>query len=289
MDSEEPSNTTEANRTPAQPVETEVYGPIEVVYRDEHYIAVVKPNGLLVHRAPQTPKEDPVLLQLLRDQIGQYLYPVHRLDRPTRGLIIFGLHSDAAARLVRLFTDRKVKKSYHAVVRGFVPPAGVIDLPLRERFGEEEDPDFDPAFRPTQPAKTRFRAVSWFEMPWANAEFPTSRYSLVEALPETGRWHQIRRHLKHIDHPILGDYRHGDSWHNQKSTAETGIDRLLLTATHLEFIHPFTEQPLVLDAPLGEPIEKVLEVMRSGQVAIELSKVPEHKIAALGVPPIEFV
>ncbi len=124
------NESTESDRTESSlpPLQTEQVPPLEVVFRDEHYIAVVKPHGLLVHRAPQTPKEDPVLLQQLRDQIGQYLYPVHRLDRPTSGLIVFGLHSDAAARLVRLFTDRKVSKSYHAVVRGFVPPTGLIDL-----------------------------------------------------------------------------------------------------------------------------------------------------------------
>jgi 23S rRNA-/tRNA-specific pseudouridylate synthase len=111
--------------------------PLNILYQDEHFVAVDKPPGLLVHRAELTPRDETVLLQKLRDQIGQFLYPVHRLDRPTSGLIVFGLTSPAAAALVDLFTRRQVVKRYRALIRGYLYPTGKIDLPLRERFGED--------------------------------------------------------------------------------------------------------------------------------------------------------
>lgn len=234
--------------------------PIPVVYRDEHFIAVNKPAGLLVHRAKQTPSDEPVLLQTLRDQIGQFLYPAHRLDRPTSGLIIFGLCSDAAAKLVHLFTTRQVTKKYLAFVRGFFPEELTVDMPLRERFGEEQ-PDYDETCHPEQQAVTRFYGKRNYEIPWPSQDFGTSRYALVEAVPETGRWHQIRRHLKHIAHPIIGDHRHGDNTHNHVFEEKIGLNRMLLAAIELKFVHPYTREPLSLQADVGPIFSDVLAQM----------------------------
>ncbi len=245
---------------PVEPLPTE---PLTILYQDEHYVAVDKPAGLLVHRAKQTPLDEPVLLQQLRDQIGTFLYPAHRLDRPTSGLIVFGLTSEAAAKLVNLFTKRQVQKKYQALVRGYFPESVRVDLKLRDRFGEEQ-PGYDESCHPEQDAVTRFGLKENFEMPWECQGFSTSRYSLVEAMPETGRWHQIRRHLHHISHPIIGDHRHGDNHHNHAFEERLGLKRMLLVATELELQHPFTGELLCIRATLGREFESILSELRHG-------------------------
>lgn len=246
---------------------------IDVVYRDDYYVAVNKPPGLMVHRAKQTPKEEPILLQLVRDQIGSFLYPAHRLDRPTSGIVIFGLQSDAAARLVKLFTRREVSKTYLALVRGFTPQSGAIDLPLRDRFGDDQ-PDYDPECHPMQDAHTDYQMKKWYELPWPQQKFSTSRYALIEAMPKTGRWHQIRRHLKHIAHPIVGDYRHGDPWHNLKFESDLGLNRMLLSAIRLQFIHPYTLEEMTIESSPGVNFEKVLQGMEPFEVPFDESQIP---------------
>jgi tRNA pseudouridine65 synthase len=250
--------------------------PLEIVYQDAHLIAVNKPAGLLVHRAPQTPRDQPVLLQKLRDQIGQMLYPAHRLDRPTSGLILFGLSSAAAAGLVRQFTKRQVKKGYDAFVRGYMPAELCIDIPLRERFGEDE-PGFDPACHPTQPAQTWVRSKQWYELPWPMGKHATSRYALVEASPMTGRWHQIRRHLKHVSHPIIGDYRHGDSPHNQLFVEKFGVTRMLLAACRLELLHPIDGHPMKLATTRGAIFEELLTQLVPFEVPFDPQQLPAEQ------------
>ncbi len=248
-------------------------GQLPILYLDEHYVAVNKPPGLLVHRAKQTPREEPVLLQMCRDQIGKFLYPVHRLDRPTSGVIVFGLTSEAAARLGELIAGRRVRKVYRAIVRGFLYPAGKVDLPLRERFGEGEA-DYILEHHPVQHAMTRYRTLRWFELPWAHQSFATCRYALMEAEPETGRWHQIRRHLKHISHPIIGDKRHGDHRHNDLFAAHFAVDRMLLVARELHFVHPYLRKPITLISPHGEGFDAVMEQLSAFEVEMNLAKLP---------------
>jgi tRNA pseudouridine65 synthase len=247
--------------------------PLDVLYHDEHFIAVDKPPGLLVHRAERTPREETVLLQKLRDQIGQFLYPIHRLDRPTSGLIIFGLSSEAAAAMVDVFTRRLVTKRYRALVRGYLYPTGKIDLPLRERFGEDR-PSYQLSQHPEQEAVTRYQTLQWFEAPWSTQCFPTTRYAYVELQPETGRWHQLRRHLNHISHPILGDKRHGDNRHNHIFEQVTGVRRMLLTAFQLDFVHPFTQQPITIQANLSKPFQQAMQVLEAHQVEMNLAHLP---------------
>ena len=247
--------------------------PLEILYHDVHLVAVNKPAGLLVHRAPQTPKDQPVLLQKLRDQIGQMLYPAHRLDRPTSGIVVFGLSSAAAAGLVYQFTHRQVTKTYQALVRGYFPAELTIDLPLRDRFGEDQ-PGYDPACHPEQAAETTVRSRQWFELPWPTEKHPTSRYALVEAFPKTGRWHQIRRHLKHVSHPILGDYRHGDSHHNQLFVEHLQMRCMLLAACRLELEHPIEKRPLVLESSRGPGFDAILEALQPFAMPFDPSQVP---------------
>lgn len=235
-------------------------GTLEVLFQDEHYVAVFKPAGLLVHRTPFSTPHEPILLQQLRDQLGRFLYPVHRLDRPTSGLIVFGLSSEAAKRLAFEFSERRVGKYYQAIARGWLPPEGVIDRPLRERFGESH-PNYDPSCHPLQEARTGYLSQAYFEPPWPSERFPTSRYTLVELAPHTGRWHQLRRHLKHIAHPIVGDHRHGDSFHNHRFARDLEVSEMLLTARRLDFRHPFHQELMTIVSPLPSSFQRVLELL----------------------------
>ncbi|HAN97904.1 MAG TPA: tRNA pseudouridine(65) synthase TruC [Planctomycetaceae bacterium] len=231
--------------------------PIEIVHQDEHLIAVFKPAGLMVHRGPMSGPDEPVLLQTLRDQIGAYLYPVHRLDRPTAGLILFGLTSEGAKRLGDLFETRQVRKTYEALVRGWVTESGEIDRPLRSG-PEDQATTQEASDGPERAAVTRYRPRRRFETPWPIGEFPTSRFTHLELEPLTGRWHQLRRHLNHLAHPILGDHRHGDHRWNQAFFATTGVYRMLLTAVRLEFPHPFDGRPMRLEVGRGTESDAAL-------------------------------
>lgn len=176
-------------------------------------------------------------MQMLRNQIGQWVYPIHRLDRPTSGVLVFGLSSGSARSLAQEFEQRKVVKRYRAVVRGYTEESGVIDYPLQEEKWTEP-----------QPAVTAYRKLAQVELPHPVGRYQTARYSLLEIQPQTGRMHQIRKHMKHIFHPIVGDTTHGDGKHNQLFRDRFDINRLLLVATELEFQHPYTQQKLTIRA-----------------------------------------
>ena len=201
---------------------------LPVLYRDEHYVAVDKPPGVLVHRSALSTDRD-VVLQLLRDQLGRRVYPVHRLDRATSGVLLLGLSPEAAGRLSECFRDRRVAKTYLAVVRGWPAARGVVDHPVRDRDdGALAD------------ALTRYRRLAGAELAVAVTRYPSSRYALVEACPETGRRHQLRQHFKHIFHPLIGDTTYGEGRHNRFFRERFGVQRLLLMARSLGFVHPYT-------------------------------------------------
>jgi tRNA pseudouridine65 synthase len=174
-------------------------------------------------------------VQLLRDQIGQAVWPAHRLDKGTSGLLLFALDPEAAAALSGQFERGEVAKTYRAVVRGWPDAAGEIDHPLgrmADEYGYRGDHD-----RP-RPAVTRYRRLATVELPWPVDRYPTSRYALVELNPLTGRRHQLRRHMKHIAHPIIGDASHGKGRHNRLFQDRLGCHRLLLASVALRLRHP---------------------------------------------------
>lgn len=220
-------------------------GGLEILYRDDRYIAVDKPSGLFVHPTVLGRRE-PSVLPLLRDQIGQLLYPVHRLDRATSGVLLFALDPQAARRMAELFAGRRVAKRYLAVVRGYTEPQGRVELPLRERGGTA-----------VQEARTDYRRLATVELDTPVGPHPKARYSLVEAEPRTGRRHQIRRHFARIAHPIVGDTRYGDTAHNVLFREAFGSRRLLLLASELAFDHPFTGAPLAIRAPLPPEVQEL--------------------------------
>ncbi|MGV3503241.1 MAG: pseudouridine synthase [Adhaeribacter sp.] len=224
---------------------------LEIIYEDAWYVAINKPNGLLVHRTRIAEEKKEFALQLLRDQLGYRLHPLHRLDRGTSGVLLFAKSPEAAVPLVKAFAERQPDKTYFAIVRGYAPEAGTIDSPIR--------PDKDHAHKPTQDAITHFERLATVELPIPVGPYQTARYSLVQIKPETGRMHQIRKHFAHLRHYIIGDKKHGDWRHNRMFLEQLDSPCLLLHAASLRLEHPFTGQALELQA---RPPENLLRLCR---------------------------
>lgn len=227
--------------------------PIPVIYRDDHLVIVHKPSGALVHRSALDRHAPVIMLQALRDQLGQHVYPAHRLDRPTSGAMIFALTLEMATALGHQFQDQKVQKRYLAIVRGIGPEQATYDWALREEDGKRPKAEM-----PAMAAETHVRRLDSVELPVAIDRYPTSRYSLMSVTPTTGRRHQIRRHLSRGGYPIIGDARHGKGIHNRffRDNFETG--RLLLAAVMLEFYHPAREQRLRVSAAVQEDMAALM-------------------------------
>ena len=225
--------------------------PLTVLWRDEHLVAVYKPAGWLVHRTGLDAGETRFVMQTLRDQLGQHVFPVHRLDKGTCGVLVMALHADAARALSQAFEHHQTHKHYLALVRGWAPLASDVDHALR--------PDDSPPDAPVQPARTRFARLATLALapaegqPPADPRYPSSRLSLVQAWPETGRRHQIRRHLKHLAHPIIGDATHGKGPLNRWWAEQLGQQRLWLHAATLSLPHPVHGGLLQIHSGLCQP------------------------------------
>lgn len=211
--------------------------PLEILYRSDDLVAINKPNGLLVHRSPIASDADVFAVQLLRDQLGQKVYPVHRLDRKTSGVLLFALNETMNSEMQQKFMDGEITKTYHAIVRGHTPDRGEIDYPLKRDDGV------------TQDAVTHFETLARAEVPFALGKHATSRYSLVQLNPLTGRMHQLRKHMAHIMHPIIGDRPHGCNKQNRFFKEELGMIQMMLHAVSVEFVHPVSGQHLAIEAP----------------------------------------
>lgn len=223
---------------------------IDICYEDDSLVAINKPAGLLVHRSALARGEKWFAMQLLRDHINQHVFPVHRLDRPTSGILLFAKSADVARNMSEIFAERDVRKIYHAVVRGFVPDHGRVDYPLKEELDKIADRMADQN-KQAQEAVTDFLRIEQVELPYqVSKRHNTSRYSLVQLSPKTGRKHQLRRHMAHLRHPIVGDTNHGDGRHNRFFREHFGIHRLLLAATSMSFPHPETGSMVYIDVPV---------------------------------------
>lgn len=234
---------------------------LAVLYEDNEYIAINKPVETLVHRSPIS--EDTFsLLQLMRRQLGRRVYPVHRLDRATSGVLVWGKTSEAAGRLAALFYQRTIQKIYLAIVRGWTDDSGEIDYPIKPPNRPQTD---------GLPAQTTYQTLARSEKPWAiHSRYTSARFSLVLACPKTGRWHQIRRHLTHLRHPIIGDKHYGDNKHNKFFRDHLGIHRLLLHAWRLTFVHPTQGIEICIEAPLDEAFSSAIELLSLECNAINL-------------------
>lgn len=230
---------------------------LPILFQDEHLVVVNKVSGLLVHRSAIASQEEVFAVQMVRDQIGKKVYPVHRLDRPTSGALVFALSSESARNLAKEFSENRVAKTYLAVVRGTSPEEAVIDHPLKEELDEIADSRARED-KPAQEAVTVVSKLASIELPVKVDKFPTSRYSLVKAQPKTGRKHQIRRHLHHLGHPIIGDVNYGSGKHNRYFRETLGSHRLLLACTEISFLHPVENKMVTIHAPLAEDFSSVL-------------------------------
>jgi tRNA pseudouridine65 synthase len=216
---------------------------LSIVYQDEFLVAISKPPGLLVHRSMLDKHETQFAVQLLRDQIGQHVFPVHRLDKPTSGVLVFALSADVARKLGGQFASMN---------------EGEIEHPLKEKLDKIADKSIRPD-KPAQGAFTHFSRLDKFELPFAVSKYASARYSLVQLTPKTGRKHQLRRHLAHINHPIVGDIAHGDGKHNTFIRLQFNFNQLALTCKSMTLTHPISETPLTLRCDLDKNIVDLLE------------------------------
>ena len=235
----------------AAPQETEPREQLDILYQDDALVVVNKPSGLLVHRSMIDRHETRFAMQIVRDQVGQHVFPLHRLDKPTSGVLIFALSSEMAKKAGEQFQTGNTFKRYRAVVRGFAPEFGVIDHALKEDLDKIADKKARQD-KPAQEALTEFKCLATVELPIAIERYPQSRYSLIEAIPKTGRKHQIRRHMKHMSHPIIGDAKHGKGIHNRYFGKHFKAGRLLLHCSEMRLEHPLSGELLTFKAPMDE-------------------------------------
>ena len=220
---------------------------LDILYQDDHLVAINKPSGVFVHPT-DLDRRAKSCMPVLRDQLGQWVYPAHRLDRGTSGVVLFALSSEMAHEITGQFEGRKVKKEYLALVRGYLPESGVVDHAY-----------CPPDVSEPVDAVTEFECRATCELPFAVGPYKTARYSLMKAIPKTGRQHQIRRHCAHIRHPIVGDQSYGDGKHNRFFKSHFGISRLLLMATRLSFCHPEHGGLMTIDEAIPGRIQDLFE------------------------------
>jgi tRNA pseudouridine65 synthase len=222
---------------------------LEILFQDEYLIAINKPHGLLVHRSKIATDADEFALQLLRDQLRQTVYPVHRIDRKTGGVLLFALDKTTEVSMQQQFMGGHVEKKYLALVRGYTPQEELIDYPLRKENGVLQD------------ALTAYITLKQAELPVPFGNHPTSRYSLVEATPTTGRMHQLRKHFSHIFHPIIGDRTHGCNKQNRLFSEKWKMTTMLLHAHQLSFKHPVSKDVITINAPLHDEFSRIMQLM----------------------------
>lgn len=230
---------------------------MQILHLDEHLVAVYKPAGWLVHRSAIDRHETRIAMHRVRDQLGRRVYPVHRLDKPTAGVLLFALDAEVARGMGERFAAGEVRKRYLAIVRGHVQESGVIDYPLIEEQDALTDRLADKD-KPPRPAITEYRRLAVAELPYPVGRYATARYSLVQALPKTGRKHQIRRHMKHIFHPVVGDTTHGDGKQNRLFRDRFGCARLLLLSHGMSFAHPCGDETIDIAAPPDEEFMRMV-------------------------------
>jgi tRNA pseudouridine65 synthase len=229
---------------------------LPVLYQDAHLVAVHKPSGLLVHRTGIDRHETRFAMQIVREQTGRFVFPVHRLDKGTSGVLVFAFDAETARRLGAAFDSGAVRKQYLAVVRGSPPESGRIDHALTRLKDDYAAARIDAT---PQDAVTRYRCLAHWELPYRVDRYPASRYALLELEPLTGRRHQLRRHMKHIAHPIIGDATYGKGRHNRLFQTLFDSSRLLLACTSMTCGHPVTGAPLKIEAALAAEFAALLK------------------------------
>lgn len=227
---------------------------LPILYQTADLVAINKPHGLLVHRSPIASDAAEFAVQLLRDQLGQRVYPVHRLDRKTGGVLLFALSEAMNATMQQQFMEGAVSKTYLAIVRGYTPDEQAIDYPLRRDDGNG-------GLGTLQDAFTALKTLRRTEVDVPFGKHPTSRYSLVELTPTTGRMHQLRKHMAHILHPIIGDRPHGCNKQNKLFLEQFSMNTMLLHARQIEFKHPVSGELVTVTAPFQDEFSRMLQAL----------------------------
>lgn len=222
---------------------------MEILFQDDHLIAVNKPAGLLVHRSSIAKDATEFALQKTRDFVGKEVHPIHRLDRKTSGVLLFTFDKNTLHSMQNLFNEGKVRKEYHAIVRGFTDDSGKIDYALVNDKGL------------TQSARTIYTTHKKWEITKSFGRYKTSRYAYVHVFPETGRMHQIRKHFAHIFHPIIGDRPHGCNKQNRFFKREFNLMEMLLHAKSYSFEHPVTSDKIIIQAPLWNEFMRIVSLL----------------------------
>jgi len=222
---------------------------LEILYQDDQLVAINKPHGLLVHRTKIANDASEFALQILRDQLDQHVFPCHRLDRKTSGVLLFAKDEMTNRIMQKKFADGLVKKKYIAIVRGYSPDRNTIDYPLKSEKGI------------LQQAITQYQTLARTEIPLPFPGQSTSRYSLVEIEPSTGRMHQIRKHFAHIFHPIIGDRPHGCNKQNKLFKDKWNMTTMMLHATLLKFQHPNNYKEISISARLFSEFNRMMGIL----------------------------
>lgn len=233
---------------------------LEIIFEDDDLIAVNKPHGLFVHRTELDVYATAFALQIVRDMIGCRVYPVHRLDRKTSGVLLLAKSQIIQSLMNEMFRNEQVEKTYLAIVRGYTDPSGIIDYPLLHENGK------------IQEAITHYSTLSYGEINISSGRFPTSRYSLVLVRPKTGRMHQIRRHLSHIFHPIIGDRPHGCNKQNRFFSEHFDMNTMMLHADSIEFAHPTSHKKIKIKAQWHSEFERMLGILNLENPATKINK-----------------
>ncbi|MDO6428329.1 tRNA pseudouridine(65) synthase TruC [Thalassotalea sp. 1_MG-2023] len=240
---------------------------LTILYQDQYLVAIDKPAGLFVHRSFLDKDEKYFALQLLRDHLGQYVYPVHRLDKPTSGVLLFALSENVAREINSAFQEKRMHKTYYALTRGHLEGEGRVDHPIKIKLDKIGD-KFVNKDQEAKDAITDYQSVATATLPIPLGKYSTVRYSLIKLSPQTGRRHQIRRHLAHLRHPIIGDVNYGDNKQNPFFYQHFGIKRLMLHAQSLSFIHPITNREVTIKASFDQQWEKVFHTLNWPQSLI---------------------
>ena len=219
---------------------------LDIIYQDKYLVAINKPPGLLVHRSKLANDAEVFALQTLRNQLDQHVYPIHRLDRKTSGVLLFALNEEMHKVMQKAFAEKQIKKTYLAIVRGYTEDEETINYPLKKENGN------------IQEAITNYETLARTEIELPFGKHPTSRYSLLELSPETGRKHQIRKHLAHIHHPIIADRPHGDNQQNKLFKEKFSLMTMMLHALELQFIHPVNGEHIKIAAELHSEFRRMI-------------------------------
>jgi tRNA pseudouridine65 synthase len=216
---------------------------LEIIFEDEYLLCVNKPNNVLVHHAfhSRNVADEDSLLQIIENEKGLKVYPIHRLDRKTSGIILMAKQKEFVSKFQELFTNNEIQKTYYGIVRGFSPDTKTIDTPVKGRDANVH-----------KDALTYLKTLEKVTLNIPVKPYDSSRYSLVELSPKTGRMHQLRVHTNKISHPLIGDAKYGDKNHDVMFDENFGWKNLFLHAGKLEFTHPFSSEELILKASFTE-------------------------------------